>query len=140
MAHSHPFFVIAAASRHGAKPLCHGEQSRTICPYCHPDRSCICHPDRSRHVIPTERSEWRDLLHCLTFHRKRNGKPLMLTKTHSLPFPFLFLCHGERRTKSEAEPSALLDCRFLHSLRSVGMTKVRRLLPTCQSVRKDKFA
>ena len=24
------------------------------------------------------------------FHRKRNGKPLMLTKTHSLPFPFLF--------------------------------------------------
>ena len=32
----------------------------------------------------------KDLLHSLTFHRKRNGKPLMLTKTHSLPFPFLF--------------------------------------------------
>ena len=34
----------------------------------------------------------KDLLHSLTFHRKRNGKPLMLIKTHSLPFPFLFLC------------------------------------------------
>ena len=41
-------------------------------------------------VILSERSEWRDLLHSLTFHRKRNGKPLMLSKTHSLPFPFLF--------------------------------------------------
>ena len=35
---------------------------------------------RWHHVIPTERSEWRDLLHRLTFHRKRNGKTLMLSK------------------------------------------------------------
>ena len=42
--------------------------------------------------ILTERSEWKDLLYRLTLHGKRNGKPLMLTKTHSLPFPFRFFC------------------------------------------------
>ena len=63
--------------------------------------SKCCHPKRQPVVLSavegpaltailTERSEWRDLLHRLTFHRKRNGKTLMLTKTHSLPFPFLF--------------------------------------------------
>ena len=63
--------------------------------------SKCCHPKRQPVVLSavegpaltailTERSEWRDLLHSLTFHRKRNGKTLMLTKTHSLPFPFLF--------------------------------------------------
>ena len=62
-----------------------------------------CHPEQQPVVLSaaegpaltailTERSEWKDLLHSLTFHRKRNGKTLMLSKTHSLPFPFLFLC------------------------------------------------
>ena len=55
-----------------------------------------CYPDRAKRgpvlpVILTERSERKDLLHRFALHRKRNGKPLMLIKTHSLPFPFLFL-------------------------------------------------
>ena len=72
-----------------------------------------------RIVIPTERSERRNLQFqfaswsasglrpplttaerndkALAFcepslGKKRNGKPLMLIKTHSLPFPFLFFC------------------------------------------------
>ena len=69
-------------------------------------------------VVLSERSEWKYLLHSLTFHRKRNGKTLMLIKTHSLPFPFLFpcptlspwmlFCHLERQSRglmAEADSS-----------------------------------
>ena len=48
---------------------------------------------RMLHVILTEQSEWKDLLlFGSLLHRKRNGKPLMLSNTHSLPFPFRFFC------------------------------------------------
>ena len=48
---------------------------------------------RMLHVILTERSEWKDLLlFGSLLHRKRNEKPLMLSNTHSLPFPFRFFC------------------------------------------------
>ena len=109
--------------------------SRTICPfYCHPDRraQALCHPDRAKraegsalHVIPTERSEWRDLscrLHC---HKKRNGKTLMLSKMHSLTFPFLFSvlrCRPERSyvVLSAAERPAALA--LLRSKKRNGKT------------------
>ena len=49
--------------------------------------------ERMLHVILTEQSEWKDLLlFGSLLHRKRNGKPLMLSNTHSLPFPFRFFC------------------------------------------------
>ena len=98
---------------------CHPERSRGICrPYpersrgicfpCHPERSrgiCFpCHPERSRGIcrLCPERSRGICYIGSL-FVEKRNGKPLMLIKTHSLPFPFLFhalprdLCHLMRR-------------------------------------------
>ena len=73
-------------------------------------------PGGRRHpVILTERSEWKDLLlFGSLLHQKRNGKPLMLIKTHSLPFPFLFFytnadlsrrlfCHLERQSRGLLE-------------------------------------
>ena len=59
---------------------------------------------RILHVILTERSEWKDLLlFGSLLHRKRNGKTLMLIKTHSLPFPFRFFvqrCRPERSRRT----------------------------------------
>ena len=66
-------------------------------------------PGGRRHpVILTERSEWKDLLlFGSLLHQKRNGKPLMLIKTHSLPFPFLFYCSTlARRTRTFLTPQA----------------------------------
>ena len=84
-----------------AQASCHPEQSRRTCSLCRPDQAkAPCRPDRAKRA--EESAAFR-----LIFHRKRNGKPLMLIKTHSLPFPFLFLCPTlARRTRTFLTPQA----------------------------------
>ena len=86
MAHSHPFF-------------CHSGSLSVMVSEAEPSAPTIIPTGGRGHpVIPTERSEWRDLLHSLTFHRKRNGKPLMLTKNafaaFSIPLFFVMVSGG----------------------------------------------
>ena len=53
--------------------------------FCRPDRRATPGVEGpALHVVLTERSEWRDLSYRLHCHQKRNGKPLMLIKTHSM--------------------------------------------------------
>ena len=103
MAHSHPFF-------------CHSVLRSVMVSEAEPSAPTVIPTGgHTRHVIPTDPASVilsvgrspkpKDLLHSLTFHRKRNGKPLMLSKTHSLPFHSSFLC-------SNAGSSRRLSCHL----------------------------
>ena len=81
--------------------LCHGER-RTQAP---------CHPDRAKRV---EGSALQPHLSS----KKRNGKPLMLSKTHSLSFPFLFSVQRCRPERSYVVLSAAERPAALALLRS----------------------
>ena len=59
------------------------------------------------------------LLFGSSFRRKRNGKTLMLIKTHSLPFPFLFLS-----SRASAEGPALPVSSSILSVTSSGSREV----------------